>query len=124
MKQIIHITTNAWSKMHNIINKSNSKKDFLFGVTSGGCNGFNFNLQVMPEKEEKKIMKMKPTILENKGLKVVVDPISEMHLFGTTIDYVKEDYSKGIYESKFKYDIDKSLASTCGCGVSFMPKNK
>ena len=67
---------------------------------------------------------MKPTILENKGLKVVVDPISEMHLFGTTIDYVKEDYSKGIYESKFKYDIDKSLASTCGCGVSFMPKNK
>ena len=49
--------------------------------------------------------------------------MSEMYLIGTTIDYVKEDYNKGIFENKFIYNIDKKLASSCGCGVSFMPRN-
>ena len=46
-----------------------------------------------------------------------------MHLIGTEIDYIEEDINKGIFESKFVFNIDKKIASTCGCGVSFMPKN-
>ena len=34
-----------------------------------------------------------------------------------------EDFNKGIFESKFIYNIDKEKASSCGCGVSFMPRN-
>ena len=45
-----------------------------------------------------------------------------MYLLGTTIDYINEDYKNGIYESKFKFDIDKDLMTTCGCGISFSPK--
>ena len=30
---------------------------------------------------------------------------------------------KEFFESKFTYNIDKKLASSCGCGVSFMPRN-
>ena len=45
-----------------------------------------------------------------------------MYLLGTTIDYVKEDYSKNIFESKFVYIPDKDKATSCGCGVSFNPK--
>ena len=40
-----------------------------------------------------------------------------------TIDYISEDYSKGQYESKFVFNVDKKFASSCGCGVSFSPKN-
>ena len=48
--------------------------------------------------------------------------MAELYLIGTTVDYVSEDFSKGIYESKFKFIPDKDKASTCGCGVSFSPK--
>ena len=45
-----------------------------------------------------------------------------MFLLGTKIDYVNEDYSQGVYESKFIFEPDKDLATSCGCGVSFSPK--
>ena len=65
---------------------------------------------------------MKPNIIQDKDVKVY-DPIAEMYLIGTTIDFLEEDYTKGVFESKFVYQVDKNL-STCGCGVSFTPKNR
>lgn len=121
-KNIINITQSAFKKMDTILKKSNNNIGFIFGVTSGGCNGFNFNLNLMTNDELKKISKMKPNVVEDKDVKVYVDPIAEMHLIGTTIDYVKEDINKGIFENKFVYKVDRELASSCGCGVSFMPK--
>ena len=120
---IVNITQSAFKKMNNILSKSDNKIGFLFGITSGGCNGFNFNLNLMSDNDFNKIIKMKPSIIENNDLKVYIDPIAEMHLIGTTIDYVSEDISKGIFENKFVYKVDKKLASSCGCGVSFMPRS-
>jgi len=48
--------------------------------------------------------------------------LSELYLLGTTIDYINQDYIKNIFESKFIFNIDKELASACGCGISFTPK--
>ena len=45
-----------------------------------------------------------------------------MFLFGTKIDFIKEDYNKNIFESKFIFIPDKNLATSCGCGISFNPK--
>ena len=61
--------------------------------------------------------------MENNGAKLLIDPLSEMYLLGTTIDYIIEDYDKGIFENKFVFIPDKNLASACGCGISFTPKN-
>jgi len=123
MKPIINITKNAWKKMEIILKQSNNKHGFIFGATSGGCNGFNFDLRLINESEFKKIQKKNPNISENKNSKCYIDPISEIYLIGTTIDFVNEDFSKGIFESKFTYNIDRQIASSCGCGVSFRPKN-
>jgi|TARA_B100001248_G_C27334182_1_gene432984 iron-sulfur cluster assembly accessory protein len=124
-KQIINITTNAFKKMNKIMTKSNNNHGFLFGISSGGCNGFNFDLKLIQEKKElDPILKMKPNIIQDNNVKVYVDPIAEMYLIGTTIDFIDEDYNKGIFESKFIYKVDRELASTCGCGVSFTPKNR
>ena len=122
-KNIINVTANAWKKMGSIIQKSNNKNGFIFGANSGGCNGFNFDLRLIEKEEQQEIMKMKPSILTNDGVNLYIEPLSEMHLIGTTIDYINEDFSKGISENKFVYKIDKKLASSCGCGVSFMPRN-
>ncbi len=122
-KNIINVTKKAFEKMNIILQKSNNHKGFLFGISSGGCNGFNFNLNLITDDELKKIEKMKPSIIEDNNVKVYIDPIAEMHVIGTTIDYVKEDFNKGIFESKFIYNVDKEKASSCGCGISFMPRN-
>ena len=121
-KNIITVTKNAFQKMNSIMKKSNNKNGFLFRIDSGGCNGFNFNLKLMEDKELDKIIKQKPNIIQNEKVKVYVEPLSELYLVGTEIDYLKEDYSKGIFESKFIYNVDKKMASTCGCGVSFTPR--
>lgn len=122
MKNIVKITENAWKKIIDISQKSQNNK-LLFGATSGGCNGFNFNLKLMENNDFNEIKNLKPNYLENNNIKVYIDPFSEMHLLGTEIDYIKEDFNKGVFENKFTFHIDKKIASSCGCGVSFMPRN-
>jgi len=118
----IKITQTAWKKLFDISSKSNNNR-FLFSATSGGCNGFNFNLNLIAG-DEKVIMwkKRKANYISNDKITVYIDPLSELYLLGTTIDYINQDYKKNIFESKFIFDIDKELASTCGCGISFTPK--
>lgn len=122
MKSIINITNNAWNKMSLICKKSNNN-NFLFSVTSGGCNGFNFNLNLLKKEDYDSIIKQKSSLLSNSEVNVYIEPLSEMYLIGTTIDYVEEDLHNCVFESKFVYKIDRNIASSCGCGISFMPKN-
>ena len=64
-----------------------------------------------------------PTLIKKDDMRLIIESHSEFLLFGTTIDYIAEDYSKGLFESKFIFKPDKDLATTCGCGVSFNPKS-
>lgn len=123
-KNIISITKKAFEKMNLIMKSSGNSNGFLFSVTSGGCNGFNFNLKLMNNDDLDNIINSKPSIIKDNHVDVYIDPVSEIYLFGTTIDYIKEDYSKGVFESKFTYNIDRKFASSCGCGVSFTPRIK
>jgi len=122
----IQVTKNGWNKIREIIKQSNNKYGLLYSASSGGCSGFNFDLGLLDETTYKKMSKMKYlTVLtepRSSITKVYVDPMSEMHLLGTTIDYITEDYSKGQFENKFIFEVDKELLSTCGCGTSFTPK--
>ena len=125
IKAPVIISNNAWDKIRDIIKKSHNKHGFLFYASSGVCNGFNYNLELIDEDihNEIKDLKIKPNkILDSEYNKVYIDPKSEIFLIGTKIDYIKEDYSKNIFESKFIFIPDKDLATSCGCGVSFNPK--
>lgn len=118
----IYVTQKAWNKMEQIIQVSNNSIGFLFQATSGGCNGFNFKLDILDRKTFNKMKK--PMILQNNslGVKLYIDPTSEMFLLGTKIDHVSENYLNGQYESKFIFQVDPKMASSCGCGISFSPK--
>ena len=123
----IKVTPSAWRKMRDILLKSRHNLGFIYSASSGGCNGFNFELNPIQKKEYEKIVKQKfYTILtdETKGTptKLYIEPMSEMVLLGTTIDYIEEDYLMGQFESKFKFEINKELMTSCGCGISFSPK--
>ena len=124
--QSITITNNAWKKIMEINNKQ-KEFCFLFSAKSGGCNGFNYNFNLINETEYNDIIetncgKIKPTILTKHDTQILVDPVSEFLLLGTTIDFVEEDYSKNIFESKFVFKPNKELTASCGCGISFTPK--
>lgn len=111
--------------MSKIMNVSKNKYGFIYSASSGGCNGFNFELNLLEKNMYKEIIKSKYyTVLNDDSTKLYIDPLSEMYLLGTTVDYVHEDYRKGIFESKFKFDINKDKMTSCGCGVSFSPKEK
>ena len=119
----IIVTKKAWEKMLNIVSK-NINHNFLFSANGGGCNGFNYNLELIKNKDLNKLLnnKIKPNIIENNNVKIIIEPSSEFLLLGTTIDYIKEDYSNNIFESKFIFTPKKEFATTCGCGVSFSLK--
>ncbi len=119
----INITKNAWNKMSEIMKLTKNQYGFLYSASSGGCNGFNFELNLLKENEYEKILNNKfYTVLNDKKINLYVDPQSELYLLGTSIDYVTEDFSLGEFESKFKFGINKELMTSCGCGVSFSPK--
>ena len=118
----IQITKSAWSKIGEIINKTKNSYGLLYSAKAGGCNGFNFELDLLEKDAYEKIIKNRfHTVLTNENSKLYIDPLSEMHLLGTMIDYIHEDYSKGQYESKFNFEINKELMTSCGCGISFSP---
>ena len=121
------ITNSAWDKMNYIVKKETGKS-FLFSASSGGCNGFNYNLTLLDQKEYQKIIDDAgriPPILMNQGeVKLIVDPVSDMLLLGTKVDYIHENLSKGIFESKFTFTPDKDKATSCGCGISFSLRTK
>ena len=43
----ILVTKNAWMKMSQIMNVSKNKYGFIYSASSGGCNGFNFELNLL-----------------------------------------------------------------------------
>lgn len=118
-RSIISITENAWTQISTILTKSQSPA-FLFSAQGGGCNGFNYQFQIVSNQEYQKWMlgKLKPTTINFDSSIVIIDPMSELLLMGTTIDYVSN-----LYENKFTFQPDKKLATSCGCGVSFSPRN-
>ena len=129
----IQITKNAWQKISEVCVKTKNPA-FLFSASSGGCNGFNYIFNPITHQEIKEITspnlknsdksgKFGINIIKNEDNKflVIVDPVVEMYLFGTRIDYQEEDYMNKIFESKFLFNVDKKFASSCGCGTSFMP---
>ena len=127
LKQVaITITDNAWNRMSNIV-RAKQAQGFIFSAVSGGCNGLNYKLKLFNDQTElekiKTTGKIKPTKLEKNNVEFYIDPLSEMFLLGTKIDYISEDFDKGIFENKFTFTPDKDIATSCGCGISFSPKD-
>ena len=121
---MIQVTKNAWAKMSQILQSTKNHYGFIYSASSGGCNGFNFELNLLEKNLHKQITANKfHTVLNNGETNLYIDPISEMYLLGTTIDYISEDYSNGEFESKFKFIINKKTMASCGCGISFSPIN-
>ena len=76
------------------------------GLRGGGCAGFEYVLDFTTPKDYDYVMVFGE-------IEIYIDPVSAMHLEGTTIDYITSLMGSG-----FKF-INPNAKSTCGCGSSF-----
>ena len=108
MKQVITLSDNAANRIKEIIsNKETNSIGVRVGVKSGGCAGMSYVMEYAKE--------INPTdeIIEDKGVKVFIDPSAIMYLLGTEMDYKKEQFS-----STFVFK-NPNETERCGCGESF-----
>ena len=111
VKPVINVSEPAWQKLLSIYKKSGNPH-FLFSADGGGCGGFKYNLQQTED------INSKDPKVTNGEITIAIDQVSEFLVLGTTIDYKRTEF-----EHKFEFIPDKTFATSCGCGVSFSPKN-
>ena len=76
-------------------------------ISGGGCSGFQYGFTFDEEIGDG------DTIVENEGVKLLVDPMSFQYLSGAEIDY-----TEGMEGAQFVIR-NPNATTTCGCGSSF-----
>ena len=105
---IIKLSDKAVDRIKEIMSKAeNTAIGVRVGVKSGGCAGLSYIMEYASDK------KPNEEIIEDKGVKVFIDPKAVMYLLGTEMDYKKEKFS-----SQFVFN-NPNETERCGCGESF-----
>ena len=107
-KQIISLSDKAAIRIKEIM--SNAEKNSVgvrVGVKSGGCAGMSYIIEYAKE------IQPNDEIIEDKGVKVLIDAGAVIYLVGTEMDYKKDEFS-----SSFVFK-NPNETERCGCGESF-----
>ena len=108
MNPIIKLSDNAANRIKEIM--STAEKSALgvrVSVKSGGCAGMSYVMEYTKDSNPS------DEVIEDKGVKVFIDPAAVMYLIGTEMDYKKDDFS-----SSFTFK-NPNETERCGCGESF-----
>ncbi len=103
----ITLTDAAAERMAEIM--ANAEKDFIgvkIGVTNGGCAGMEYTMDYATE-----VGPLDEVVDEN-GIKVLIDPKAILFLLGTQVDFVTEKLSQ-----RFVFN-NPNQTDACGCGES------
>ena len=107
-KQIITLSDNAAKRIKEIMSSADGNSvGVRVGVKSGGCAGMSYVMEYTKE------VNPNDEMIEEKGVKVFIDPSAVMYLLGTEMDYKKEEFSSS-FVFKNPNETERS-----GCGESF-----
>ena len=76
-------------------------------IQGGGCSGFQYGFTFDETQQED------DTVVENQGVKLLIDSTSYQYLLGAEIDY-----TEGLEGAQFVIR-NPNAVTTCGCGSSF-----
>ena len=108
MHPIIKLSDNAAKRIKEIMSGAEKSAIGLrVSVKSGGCAGMSYVMEYLKE------LNPNDEVIEEKGVKVFIDPAAVMYLLGTEMDYKKEELS-----SSFVFN-NPNETERCGCGESF-----
>ena len=103
----ITLTDSAANRVKSFLANRGKGVGLRLGVRTSGCSGMAYVLEFADEVEDDDV------VIENNGVKVLVDPKSLVYLEGTELDYGKEGLNEG-----FKFN-NPNVKDQCGCGESF-----
>lgn len=105
---MILVSDSAAKQIQNLLAQEGKAEAFLrVQVRQGGCSGLSYKLDFQTEKKEG------DTVIEDKGVKLLVDGKSYMFIAGMTLDF-----SGGLNGTGFSFS-NPNAKKTCGCGSSF-----
>jgi iron-sulfur cluster assembly protein len=105
----IIITPKAVNEVKRIMQENNVPDNFglRVGVKGGGCSGLSYSLGFDADVRDG------DTVIEQEGIKLMVDGKSLFYLSGTELDF-----SDGLNGKGFVFN-NPNATKTCGCGESF-----
>ena len=107
-KAIMTITDKAAHQVQSLLAKRDKESfGIRVGVKSGGCSGFSYAIEYADEKGKF------DEVIEDKGVRVLIDPKAVIYLIGSEMDYKEEQFKSGF---TFTNPNEKGK---CGCGKSF-----
>ncbi len=108
-EQEIKVTSKAIIEVKKIREENNIPEDFglRVGVKGGGCSGLKYSLGFDGQQKEG------DTVIEQEGIKLLVDGKSLFYLSGTELDF-----TDGLNGRGFVFN-NPNATKTCGCGESF-----
>jgi len=77
------------------------------GVSTKGCSGMSYVVEYAKEQRQLE------DIVEDKGVKIFIEPTAVMFLLGSEMDYVEDKFQSGFVFS------NPNEKGRCGCGESF-----
>ncbi|HZF01890.1 MAG TPA: iron-sulfur cluster assembly accessory protein [Methylomirabilota bacterium] len=103
----VSLTENAVAEVKSLLAKSeNAGKHLRLYVEQGGCSGMQYGM-VFDERRDGDLT------AEERGVDVLIDPISANYLRGTVVDF-----SDSLTAGGFKIS-NPNAKQSCGCGKSF-----
>jgi iron-sulfur cluster assembly protein len=103
----IRLTEAAAARIQEIMTSANGRYlGVRVGVTNGGCAGMSYTMDYADE------VKSLDEIVEDKGVKIFIDPKAILFLIGTEMDFVREKLG-----ARFVFNNPNQTAA-CGCGES------
>ena len=105
---VINLTEAAAGAVRDLLAKRNLEGYALrVYIAGGGCSGYQYGMALEGNIRDNDL------VVEEHGIRMVVDEVSVDYLRGATVDYVDEVMGSG-----FKIT-NPNAVSTCGCGSSF-----
>jgi iron-sulfur cluster insertion protein len=104
---MITITENVDAKVAEILKEEIEATSLRVFVQGGGCSGMQYGFALEAEQNEDDF------VIEQQGVKYLVDAMSMQYLQGATIDY-KEDFEGSNFVIQ-----NPNAETSCGCGSSF-----
>lgn len=108
MKTAIEISDAAAAQIKNLLaSRDKPSEGIRVGVRKGGCSGLAYTIEYADD------VKKFEDVVEDKGVKVIIDPKAALYLIGTRMDFVEEKMKSG-----FVF-VNPNEKGRCGCGESF-----
>jgi iron-sulfur cluster assembly protein len=105
--KVMTLTEAAAERVREIMNRSERPVAGLrVGVKNGGCAGMEYTMEWADRREKL------DEVVEDKGVRIFIDPKAVLFLLGTEMDYRVEKLKSG-----FVFN-NPNQTSACGCGES------